>query len=112
MLLSVTARRHGYSVRTTREHGPSRRPPCSRVSKMTPRVHGLYWQAVLTAREHGYIVYRAPVSTTLPCRAFCEHGRWTRVLSVHTTRVYGPCRQAVFTGGVDRRPWTRPANTG
>jgi len=27
-------------------------------------------------------------------------------------RVYGPCRWAVFTGSVDRRPRTRPANTG
>jgi len=31
--------------------------------------------------------------------------------SVNTTRVHGPCRPAVNTGSVDRRPQTRPVNT-
>ena len=35
-----------------------------------------------------------------------------RSVGTRATRVYGPCRRAVFTASVDRRPWTRPAMTG
>jgi len=35
-----------------------------------------------------------------------------RVFGTCTTRVHGPCRQAVFMASVNRRPWTRPVNTG
>jgi len=36
----------------------------------------------------------------------------TGAISVLTTRVHGPCRWAVFTSSVDRRPCTRPVKTG
>jgi len=77
------------------------------------RNHGcLKWYpwigASLTGREHGC----APSTPA--------HGPCSRVIkndflygcSVHTTRVYGPCRHTAFTGSVDRRPLTRPVNKG
>jgi len=33
------------------------------------------------------------------------------MLAVHTARVHRPCWRAVFTGTVDRCPWTRPEVT-
>lgn len=52
-----------------------------------------------------------------PCtRVFCpalavNTGRLGGTGVQHDTRVDGPCRPAVNTGSVDRRPQTRPVNT-
>jgi len=93
--LSITARQHGWSVRTTREYGTSWRPVFTGV-KMT---------LVFTGRMDKKHCWQGACLRVVKRRQCCQ------VVFTVTRYTLPVLTGAMFTGSVDWRPWTRPANT-
>jgi len=123
---SLWCRRRHYSY--TQLHAILDRSPKARYTLP----HYPCARVIDTARQHGpwtNVSFRTPVFTDrvgnscyprrckykiiMSSLSIMARRHWGSINTgrVHTMRVYGPCRLAVFMDSVDRRPWTPPVNT-